>query len=87
MSRRDTGRDSKMPSLNCALIETLGNGIGDLVTIGFFDGAIRCLRFCAEMNIGTLVRTGVREFWPVEAADAGHMHWREFVRAGADDFE
>jgi predicted transcriptional regulator len=98
-----------LPSLDCALIETHGNGIDDLIAIGFFDGKIRCVRFCAEMNIGTLVRTGVREFWPVETADAGivahcilhdrngvaplltrpgiHVHWREIVRAGADDFE
>lgn len=60
-----------LPSLDCALIETHGNGIDDLTTIGFFDGAIRCVRFCAEINVGSVVRTGVREFWPVLTADAG----------------
>ena len=100
---------TELLGVDAALIETHGNGIDDLVSIGFFDGKIRCVRFCAEMNIGTLVRTGVREFWPVETADAGivahcilhdrndvapvltrpgiHVHWREIVRAGADDFE
>ena len=63
--------NSILPSLDCALIETHGNGIDDLLTIGFFDGKIRCVRFCAEVNFGRLVRVGIREFWPVTTADAG----------------
>ena len=60
-----------LPSLDCALIETHGNGIDDLVAIGFFEGKIRCVRICVETNVGTLASVGVREFWPVETADAG----------------
>lgn len=63
--------NSILPSLDCALIETHGNGIEDLIKLGFFDGKIRCVRFCAEINIGKVARVGVREFWPVETADAG----------------
>ena len=63
--------NSMLPSLDCALIETHGNGIEDLVKLGFFDGKIRCVRFCAEINIGTFARIGVREFWPVSTFDAG----------------
>lgn len=60
-----------LPSLDCTLIETPGNGIEDLLTNGFFEGKIRCVRFCAEINAGPLVRTGVHEFWPIETEDAG----------------
>ncbi|MBP6013278.1 MAG: hypothetical protein KBA31_13715 [Alphaproteobacteria bacterium] len=60
-----------LPSLDCALIQTHGNGIEDLLTIGFFDGNVRCVRLCAEINAGLFVRTGVHEFWPIETEDAG----------------
>ncbi len=60
-----------LPSLDCTLIQTQGSGIEDLLTIGFFDGKIRCVRLCAEINAGPFVRTGVHEFWPIETEDAG----------------
>jgi hypothetical protein len=63
--------NSILPSLDCALIETHGNGIDDLVPLGFFEGRVRCVRFCAEINAGPVTCVGVREFWPVETADAG----------------
>lgn len=63
--------NSVLPTLDCTLIETHGNGVDDLVPLGFFEGRLRCVRFCAEINSGPLTRIGVREFWPVETADAG----------------
>ena len=60
-----------LPSLDCTLIETQGNGIEDLHALGFFDGHVRCVRFCAEINAGPFVRTGVHEFWPIATEDAG----------------
>lgn len=60
-----------LPSLDCTLIETHGSGIDDLVPLGFFEGRIRCVRFCAEINAGPLTRNGVHEIWPVETADEG----------------
>lgn len=60
-----------LPALDCRLIETHGNGIDDLKTNGFFEGRIACVRFCAEINMGLVVRSGVFEFHPVETVDAG----------------
>lgn len=60
-----------LPSLDCTLIETHGSGIDDLVPLGFFEGRIRCVRFCAEINVGPVTRNGVHEIWPVETADEG----------------
>lgn len=60
-----------LPALDCRLIETHGNGIDDLRTNGFFEGRIACVRFCAEINTGLIVRSGVFEFHPVETVDAG----------------
>lgn len=60
-----------LPSLDCTLIETHGNGIDDLVPLGFFEGRLRRVRFCAEINAGPVTRNGVHEIWPVETADEG----------------
>lgn len=60
-----------LPSLDCTLIETHGNGIDDLVSLGFFEGRVRCVRFCAEIQAGPITRSGVHEIWPVETADEG----------------
>jgi hypothetical protein len=60
-----------LPPHDCALIETPRNGIADLIALGFFEGRIRCVRFCAEIVVGPLARTGVHEFWPIETTDAG----------------
>jgi hypothetical protein len=60
-----------LPTLDCRLIETHGNGIDDLKTNGFFAGRIACVRFCAEINSGPVVHSGVLEFHPVETIDAG----------------
>ena len=60
-----------LASLDCTLINTHGTGLDDLHSVGFFEGKVRCVRYCAEMNVGRFAKTGVREIHPVETVDDG----------------
>jgi len=60
-----------LPSLDCNLILNRGTGLSELHDIGFFQGRVRCVRMCAELNFGPVTRHGVGEFWPVDTVDAG----------------
>ena len=60
-----------LPTLDCTLIETHGNGIDDLKTIGFFDGKIASVRFCFEVHAGDVVVVAAIEIWPIVTVDDG----------------
>ena len=60
-----------LPTLDCTFVETYGNGIDDLRTMGFFDGKVACVRFCGEVHAGEVVVVAIVEIWPVVSVDDG----------------